>query len=140
MPTLPDTTHPGLARDFGLRLGEAMLAKGWRPIPSVLMREFNRVQGDAPVSIYSTRSWLQGQFLPRPRRLLALAQCLGVPPHQLMYGHFYQKNFNASGDPGLVLGEREHRLLTYLRRLTPEDLWRVEQTVWRLLAGQTCQT
>ena len=42
MPTLPDTTHPGLARDFGLRLGEAMLAKGWRPIPSVLMREFNR--------------------------------------------------------------------------------------------------
>ena len=128
-------THPQLARAFGLRLGQAMLDRGWRPIPSVLMREFNRVQGDAPVSIYSTRSWLHGQYLPRPRRLLALSQCLGVPPHQLMYGHFYQKSLACEGDPGWVLNEREHRLLLCLRRLSPQSLWQIEQSVWKQLTN-----
>lgn len=132
----PDPSREQIARAFGLRLGSAMLDRGWRPLPSVLCRHFNRVHAGEPISIYTTRSWLRGQFLPRPDRLLTLAQCLGVPPHQLMYGQFYQKGESGQADSALLLSEREHRLIQCLRRLSDQGQTEVEHTAWRCLAAQ----
>lgn len=134
------SSHPALARDFGLRLGSAMLARHWRPIPSVLMREFNKVQGEEAISLYTARSWLRGEYLPRPHRLLALAKCLGVAPHQLMYGHFYQAGAVAEREPGMVLSEREHRLIQCLRRLSSQGQGQLEQTAWHLLSAHPRQS
>ena len=117
-----------LARAFGLRLGTAMLERGWSPIPSVLMRHFNLMHDGVPISIYTARSWLHGDFLPRPTKLISLAQCLAVPPHELMYGEFYQ-NPRLSA-PAWVLSEREHRLIQCLRRLSTTQYEQIEQLVW----------
>ena len=132
----PDPSREQIARAFGLRLGSAMLARGWQPLPSVLKRHFNRWHGGKPISIYTTRSWLRGQFLPRPDRLVTLAQCLGVAPHQLMYGQFYQNTVARESEPALVLSEREHRLVQCLRRLTPQGQAEVEQTAWARLMSE----
>jgi hypothetical protein len=111
-----------------------MVARHWRPIPSVLMRHFNGVHGEGAISLYTARSWLRGEYLPRPQRLLALAKCLGVPPHHLMYGHFYQAGTVAEREPGMVLSEREHRIIQCLRRLSSQGQAQLEQTAWRLLS------
>lgn len=126
-------TQPQLAHAFSLRLAAAMQTRGWRVTPSVLMRHFNRLHPGEPVTIYTTRSWLKGEFLPRPQRLISLAMCLGVPPHQLMYGQFYEAPQVREHTPALVLSEREHRLVQCLRRLSFQDQWRVEQLAWRSL-------
>ena len=131
-PTAP-LTQQHLAHAFSLRLALAMQAKGWRAIPSVLMRHFNRMHTGEPVTIYTTRSWLQGEFLPRPQRLISLAQCVGVAPHRLMYGEFYQAPTAQEGASALVLSDREHRMMLCLRRLSSQDLWRIEQLIWRSL-------
>ncbi len=130
----PELSREHIARAFGLRLGSAMLARGWRPLPSVLQRQFNQVHTGEPISIYTTRSWLRGQFLPRPDRLVTLAQCLGVAPHQLMYGQFYRHSVAGEAEAALLLSEREHRLLQCLRRLSIQGRSEVEHTAWRCLA------
>ncbi len=132
----PDPSRAQIARAFGLRLGSAMLARGWQPLPSVLRRHFNQVHTGEPISIYTTRSWLRGQFLPRPNRLVTLAQCLGVAPHQLMYGEFYRHAVAREVEPAWVLSEREHRLIQCLRRLTPQGQVEVERTAWRCLVSE----
>ena len=133
---LPDPSREQIARAFGLRLGQAMLARGWRPLPSVLHRHFNQVHTGEPISIYTTRSWLRGQFLPRPHRLVTLAQCLGVAPHQLMYGQFYQHAVAREDEPAWVLSEREHRLVQCLRRLSTQSQSGVEAFAWRRLMSE----
>ena len=126
-----------IARAFGLRLGSAMVARGWKPLPSVLKRHFNRAHQGPSISIYTTRSWLRGQFLPRPDRMLTLAQCLGVAPHQLMYGQYYQNTLTArETEPALVLSDREHRLIQCLRRLSAQGQIDVEHAAWLCLSAE----
>jgi transcriptional regulator with XRE-family HTH domain len=129
----PNLSRAQLARAFGLRLGSAMVARGWRPVSSVLMHEFNLRHDGDPITLYTARNWLRGQFLPRPQRMVTLAQCLGVAPHQLMYGQFYESRAVQENTPALVLSDREHRLVQQMRRLSPQGLWQVEQVVWRNL-------
>jgi hypothetical protein len=132
-----DLSHDQIAHAFGVRLGHAMRDRGWAPSPSVLRKHFNRAHPGAPISFYTTRSWLRGQFLPRPDRLVTLAQCLGVAPHELMYGQYYQNPPQArEAEPALILSEREHRLVQCLRRLSPQGQVEVERTAWRCLAAQ----
>ena len=133
----PLLTQSQLAHAFSLRLAAAMHERGWKTMPSVLMHHFNRMHPGDPVTIYTTRSWLKGEFLPRPQRLISLAMCLEVPPHQLMYGQYYEAPQARETLPALVLSEREHRLVQCLRRLSFQDLWRVEQLAWRSLAPVT---
>lgn len=133
----PDLSRAQIARAFGLRLGSAMVARGWKPLPSVLRRHFNRVHTGRSISIYTTRSWLRGQFLPRPDRMVTLAQCLGVAPHQLMYGQYYQNPLTAhEAEPALVLSDREHRLIQCLRRLSPQGQADVERAAWLCLSDE----
>lgn len=127
------TSRLELARSFGLRLGSAMLARGWRPMPSVLVRHFNQVHPGQPITLYAARSWLHGQFMPRPDKLISLAQCLRVPPHQLMYGEFYRQHGAHESAPAWVLSEREHRLIQCLRRLPVEDHDQIERLAWQRL-------
>ncbi|MDI9330824.1 MAG: XRE family transcriptional regulator [Alphaproteobacteria bacterium] len=136
----PATSHADLVHAFGLRLGSAMVARGWRPIPSELMRQFNRVHPGDPITLYTTRSWLQGEYLPRPARLISLAQCLGVPPHQLMYGEFYRRHEVREGSPAWVLSEREHRIVQCLRRLSWSDQAEIERMAWQRLARASPST
>lgn len=110
-----------------------MLDRGWKPVPSVLLRHFNRVHWGEPITLYTTRSWLRGQYLPRPQRLVSLALCLGVSPHQLMYGQFYGVSVACEAGPSMLLSDREHRLVQCLRRLSPQDQWQIEQLAWRSL-------
>ncbi len=131
----PEPTREELAQAFSRRLKAAMLTRGWKPVPSVLMRQFNRLHWGEPITLYTTRSWLRGEFLPRPHRLITLALSLGVSPHQLMYGQFYQTPCASDVGPSLLLSDREHRLVQCLRRLAPQDQWRVEQLAWRSLAS-----
>lgn len=129
----PEPSREELAQAFSRRLIAAMLERGWKPMPSVLMRHFNRVHWGEPITLHTTRSWLRGQFMPRPHRLVSLALCLRVSPHQLMYGQFYDVATACEASPSLLLSEREHRLVQCWRRLTPQDQWRVEQMAWHSL-------
>jgi hypothetical protein len=129
----PEPTREALAQAFSRRLAAAMRERGWKPIPSVLLKHFNRVHWGEPITLYTTRSWLRGQYMPRPHRLVSLALCLGVPPDRLMYGQFYQVPCASESGPSLLLSDREHRLVQCLRRLAPQDQWRVEQLAWRSL-------
>ena len=129
-------TRQQLAHAFGLRLAHAMQERGWQPIPSVLVKHFNQMHPGKPVTIYSARSWLMGEFLPRPQRLISLALCLGVPPHRLLYGQFYDTQTAMEHTDAMVLSDREHRLLQCLRRLSPQDLFQIEQLTWRSLAQE----
>ena len=122
-----------LALAFSRRLAQAMQERGWKPVPSVLMRQFNRVHLGEPITLYAARSWLRGEFLPRPHRLVSLALCLGVAPDRLMYGEFYQTPGTREPAPALLLSEREHRLVQCMRRLAPQDQWQLEQLAWRSL-------
>lgn len=135
--TAPEFNRSQLARAFGLRLGNAMMARGWRPTPTVLARQFNLVYRGKPISFYTARSWLRGEYLPRPARLMTLAQCLGVAPHVLMYGQFYQQIRAAESDPGWVLSDREHRLIQCLRKLSPQGQTQVEREAWRCLMHES---
>jgi hypothetical protein len=127
-------TRQQLAHAFGLRLANAMQEKGWQPMPSVLMKHFNQMHPGDPVTIYSARSWLMGEYMPRPQRLISLALCLGVPPHRLLYGQFYDTQTAREQTESMVLSDREHRLLQCLRRLSHQDLCRIESLTWRSMA------
>ena len=122
-----------LAHAFSLKLALAIQNRGWPIAASELTAKFNRQQKADPISVYSMRSWLRGEFLPRPHRLLSLAQWLGVPPHELMYGRSYQQLCAQEANPLWVLSDREHRLIQSLRRLDAFDLSQVERLVWRSL-------
>ncbi len=124
-----------LAHAFSLRLAQAMSAQGWAIKPGVLVQHFNRMHPGEPVTLYSARSWLRGDYLPRPQRLISLALCLKVPPHQLMYGQFYQTQLASEAAPTWVLSDREHRLVQVLRRLGPLDFGQIEQLAWRSLSA-----
>jgi Ser/Thr protein kinase RdoA (MazF antagonist) len=129
-------TQKQLAHAFSLRLAAAMRAQGWPVKAMVLTEHFNRMHPGEPVTLYSARSWLRGEYMPRPQRLISLALCLNVSPHQLMYGQFYQTLMASEPAPPWVLSEREHRLMQCLRRLAPQDFGRVEQLAWRSLAQE----
>jgi hypothetical protein len=129
-------TQKQLAHAFSLRLAAAMQARGWPVKPSVLIGQFNRMHPGDPLTLYSARSWLRGEFVPRPHRLISLALCLNVAPHQLMYGQFYQTPLAAESAPPWVLSEREHRLMQCLRRLNPQDWGRIESLAWRSLSSE----
>ena len=103
----PEPTREALAQAFSRRLAAAMRERGWKPIPSVLLKHFNRVHWGEPITLYTTRSWLRGQYMPRPHRLVSLALCLGVPPDRLMYGQFYQVPCASESGPSLLLSDRE---------------------------------
>jgi len=129
-------TQKQLAHAFSLRLAAAMRGQGWPVKAMVLTAHFNRLHPGDPVTLYSARSWLRGEYLPRPQRLISLALCLNVSPHQLMYGQFYQSLLASEGSMSWVLSEREHRLMLCLRRLAPQDFGRVEQLAWRSLGPE----
>ena len=135
----PEPTRDELVQAFSRRLAAAMRQRGWKPVPSVLMRQFNQVHRGEPITLYTTRSWLRGEYMPRPQRLISLALCLGVSPHQLMYGQFYEAPFASEPAAPLLLSDREHRLVQCLRSLAQQDQWRVEQLAWRSLAPSRSQ-
>lgn len=71
---------------FAERVREAMRAQGLAPKAAELERLFNTHYRGRPVSQQSVSAWLRGVSMPKPDKVRALANVLGVDPRQLHYG------------------------------------------------------
>lgn len=71
---------------FAQRLRDAMAAAGYEPKPAVLEREFNTRHWGKPMTLHGVRRWLLGETMPDHKKLLTLAEWLGVPVQELGYG------------------------------------------------------
>lgn len=73
-------------RAFGRRLSQGMVAKGLKPRPAVLERQFNlRYQGK-PMSLHGVRRWLKGETIPAQQKVVVLAEILDLDPQELRFG------------------------------------------------------
>lgn len=71
---------------FAARLQKALSEAGIGQVRSAdLARRFNRRSGSASVSAAAVRKWLLGEALPTQRRLVVLADLLGVSPDWLRF-------------------------------------------------------
>lgn len=71
---------------FAERVREAMRAQGLAPKAAELERLFNTHYRGRPVSQQSVSAWLRGVSMPKPDKVRALADVLGVDPRHLHYG------------------------------------------------------
>lgn len=71
--------------DFSKRLVAALRAKGRGTRPVDLEKRFNSRYGGRSVTFQTISSWLGGRSMPRPEKLRALADLLGVEPQALQY-------------------------------------------------------
>lgn len=73
--------------NFRDRLHRALKAAGYRPNEhSLLARQFNASYGGPPVAVSSVFRWLNGETIPAPDKLEALAALLNVSPAWLRDG------------------------------------------------------
>lgn len=98
------------SKKFAQRLRKAMHTAGYEAKPSVLEREFNLHYMGKPMTLHGVRRWLLGESLPRQDKLVALAEWLRIPPHELRYGAEIEKRIReerARWDEGIGYQERE---------------------------------
>ncbi len=109
--------------DFAKHLAAAMRAKGWGTRPVDLEKRFNSRYSGRSVTFQTVSAWLGGRSMPRPEKLQALADLLGVEPQALVYGG--PKGGNRVRDPALAwpgsISEPDRQaLVTYLELPVPQ--------------------
>jgi len=67
-------------------LVEAMKARGYKPEPAVLEREFNLKYYGKPMTLHGVRKWLIGESIPPYDKIMTLAEWLKIPPEDLTFG------------------------------------------------------
>ena len=72
--------------NFAARLSAAMVARGLKPKPAVLEKQFNLHYSGEPMTLHGVRRWLRGETLPAQDKLISLAEWLRIPPDELRYG------------------------------------------------------
>jgi len=71
---------------FSKRLIWALEVLGVRPSPTIVQREYNRHNNQAPVTTHAARKWLMGEAIPTQDRITILADWLNVSPSWLRFG------------------------------------------------------
>ena len=69
---------------FATKLKALLIERGYKPMASVLEREFNLRHYGKPIGLHAFASWLRGETLPRAARLKTLAEWLNVPVSELV--------------------------------------------------------
>ncbi|QIM69724.1 hypothetical protein [Basfia succiniciproducens] len=69
---------------FAEKLKALLIERGYKPMASVLEREFNLRHYGKPIGLHAFASWLRGETMPRPARLRTLAEWLNVPVSDLV--------------------------------------------------------
>jgi transcriptional regulator with XRE-family HTH domain len=75
-----------LRQQFAKRLKQAMQAAGLKPIPSVLVDQFNLEYRGKSVTFQTASRWLRGEALPDVEKVQTLARLLGIGACQLLFG------------------------------------------------------
>lgn len=78
--------HPLDPEQFGHRLRQLMRESGYKASPTVLANAFNLLYWGEGITSHAARNWLNGVSLPKPDKLLVLANWLQVQPQYLMFG------------------------------------------------------
>lgn len=69
---------------FAEKLKALLVEKGYKPMASVLEREFNLRHYGKPIGLHAFANWLRGRNLPTLARLKTLAEWLDVPVTDLV--------------------------------------------------------
>lgn len=72
--------------EFSKRLSTALLQAGYKAEAAVLEREFNLRHYGKPMTLHGVNKWLKGESIPPYEKIITLAEWLGVPPDELMFG------------------------------------------------------
>ena len=90
---------------FAEKLKALLIERGYKPMASVLEREFNLRHYGKPIGLHAFASWLRGETLPRSARLKTLAEWLNVPVTDLVSEELAYKLDRVEKEPSKHLWE-----------------------------------
>ena len=102
---------------LSIRLKSALIAKGIRPSPTVVSRNFN-IFSSHEITPHTARNWLLGISFPNHAKLIELSRWLDISPAELRYGREAGKTMVFGSTTGEVeISEADRSMIEKLLKL-----------------------